>query len=152
MWHAFEHDDVGWIWDLRVKGLLLVTASGSDLIFVRLWDSVSGAMVQEYLVRVSRVPDLVSVQGGKVLLIYFDGREMEIVTRAFDSKKIGDAVKRVVKTPFQTGNIGGGKCGVSEDLELVCADSTGLHTIDMDEQADWETKNLIGVKVGTLTV
>jgi len=153
MWrHAFEDDDVGRIWDLRVTGRLSVTASGSDLIFVRLWDSVSGAMVQEHLVRASRVPDLVSVQGGKVVLIYYDGREMEIVTQAFDSKKIGDAVKRVVKTPFQTGNIGGGKCGVSEDLVLVCADGTGLHTLDMGEQADWETKNLIGVKVGTLTV
>ena len=41
-----------------------------------------------------------------------------------------------MKTPLQTGNIGGGKCGVSEDLELVCADGTGLHTLDMGEQTD----------------
>ena len=150
--HAFEDDEVGQIWDLRVTGRHSVTASGSDLIFVRLWDSVSGALVQEHMVRARRVPDLVSVQGGKVVMVYYDGGEMEIVTQAFDSKKIGDAVKRVVKTPFQAGNIGGGKCGVSEDLVLVCAASTGLHTLDLGEQGGWDTKELVGVKVDSIIV
>ena len=44
-----------------------------------------------------------SVQGGKVVLFY-DGGDMEIVTQAFDSKMIGEAVMRLVKT-----YIGGGE-------------------------------------------
>ena len=55
---------------------------------MRLWDSLSGALVQEHLVRAGRVADLVSVQGGMVVLVFYDGGEMEIVTKAFDSKKI----------------------------------------------------------------
>jgi hypothetical protein len=98
--------------------LVPVSARGSDLIFVRLWDSVSGVLIQEHLVRVGRMPDLVSVQGGQLLLVFYDGGEMEIVTQAFDSKKIGEAVRRVVKTSFQIGNLGGAKYGVSRDLNL----------------------------------
>ena len=71
-----------------MTGRYSVSASGSDLIFVRLWDSLSGALVQEHLVRAGRVADLVSVQGGMVVLVFYDGGEMEIVTKAFDSKKI----------------------------------------------------------------
>jgi len=150
--HAFEDDEIGKIWDLRVTGRYSVTASGSDLVFVRLWDSVTGALMQEHLVRAGRVPDLVSVQGGKAVLVFNDGGEMEIVTHAFDAKKIGDAVKRVVKTPFQAGNIGGAKCGVSEDLVLVCAAGRGLHSLDLGDQGGWDSKEVIGVKVETLVV
>jgi len=148
--HVFENDELGKVWDLRVTGRYSVSASGTDLIFVRLWDSVSGAMVQEHLVRAGRVPDLVSVQGGRVVLGFYDGGEMEIVTHTFDAKKIGEAVRRIVKTPFQTGNIGGAKCGVSEDLVLVCAGGKGLHSLDLGEQGGWDTKEVSGVKVETL--
>ena len=40
-------------------------------------DFVSGAFVQDHLVWAGRVLDLISVQGGKVVLVFYDG-EMEI--------------------------------------------------------------------------
>jgi len=150
--HAFERDEVGKVWDLRVSGRYSISASGTDQIFVRMWDTVSGAMVQEHLVRAGRIPDLVSVQGGRVVLVFYDGGEMEIVTHVFDAKKIGDAVKRVIKTPFQAGKIGGAKCGVSEDLVLVCAGGRGLHSLDLGEQSGWDSKELVGVVVESLVV
>jgi len=151
--HAFESDELGKVWDLRVVGRYSVSASGSDLIFVRYWDSVSGALLQEHLIRAGRVPDLVSVQGGRVVIVFYDGGEMEVVSQAIDTKKVGEAVKRIVKTPFQAGNIGGAKCGVSQDLVLVCAGGKGLHSLDIgDESSVWDTKEVKGLKVDTLAV
>jgi len=150
--HAFETDVTGRIWDLKVSGRYSVSVSGSDLLFLRLWDSVSGALVQEHLVRAGRTPDLVSIQGGKLVCTFYDGGEMEIITHSFDAKKISDAVKKVVKTPFQTGDVAGAKCDVSDDLMLICAGGRGLHSLDLGELGDWTSVDVPGLKKDTLIV
>jgi len=148
--HAFESDDLGNIWDIYVSGRHSVTVSGSDFLFIRLWDSVSGALIQEHLVKSGRVPDEVKVVGNKLVMLFYDGSEMEIITHSFDSKKIGDASKRILKTPFQVGKIGGAKCVVSKDLVLVCAGGNALYSLDLGEQTGWSSKELAGINTHTI--
>ena len=49
-------------------------------------------------------------------------------------------MRRVVKSSFQAGNIGGAKCGVSEGLVLVCAAGRGLHSLDLGVQGGWDIR------------
>ena len=50
-------------------------------------------------------------------------------------------MRRVVKSSFQAGNIGGANCGVSEGLVLVCAEGEGgLHSLDLGEQGGWDIR------------
>ena len=89
------------------------------------------------------------VQGGKVVLVFYD--DMEILTQAFDSKKIGEAVRRVVKTSFQSGNIGGAKCGQRGPGPGVCG-REGAALPGPGEQGGWDSKDIRGVKIDTLVV
>ena len=77
---------------------------------------------------------------------------MEIITHSLDAKKISDAVREVVKTPFQTGNVVGAKCDICDDLMLICAGGRGLHSLDSGELCDWTSVDVPGLKKDTLIV
>ena len=75
--HVFEKEDIGNVWDLHVsqKTKQSVSVSGNELLFLRVWDSVSGALVVEHLVRADRAPDMVSVGQTRLVTVFYDGGE-----------------------------------------------------------------------------
>jgi len=152
--HVFERDSIGHVWDLHVssKSKYCVSVSGNELLFLRVWDSVNGALVVEHMIKADRKPDLVSVSGKQLITVFYDGGEMEVVTYNYDNKKIGDAVKFVTRSPVQVGNIGGAECLLTDANHLVCAGDKGLHTLKLDDgkSASWKSHSLTGVKSSTL--
>ena len=153
--HVFEKEDIGHVWDLHVsqKTKHSVSVSGHELLFLRVWDSISGALVVEHLVRADRVPDLVSVIQGKLVTVFYDGGEMEIVTYSYDNKKIGEGKKSIIKTPLQVGNVGGAVCKMTENLVLVCVNDRSIHTLDVAANgASWKSHQAVGVKTASLRV
>ena len=117
--HVFEKEDIGNVWDLHVsqKTKQSVSVSGNELLFLRVWDSVSDALVVEHLVRVDRAPDLVSV--GQTRLV--TGGELEIITYNFDNKKISEGQRFISRTPVQVGKVGGAVCKITDAMVVVCA-------------------------------
>ena len=151
--HVFEKEEIGHVWDLHVsqKTKHSVSVSGHELLFLRVWDSVSGALVVEHLVRADRVPDLVSVTQGKLVTVFYDGREMELVTYSYDNKKISEGKKSVIQTPFQVGRVGGASCKMTDTMVLVCATDRGIHSLDVGGSA-WQSHQAVGVKTASLRV
>ena len=45
--HMFKSDDIGQVWDMLVSdnSRHCTSVSGNEMLFVRVWDSVSGALV-----------------------------------------------------------------------------------------------------------
>ena len=156
--HVFERDDTGHIWDLHVSQVSKhsVSVSGHDQLWVRVWDSVSGVLVVEHLVRPDRVPDLVSIYYNTLVTVFYDGSEMEVVTYSYDNKKISESGRFVTKTPVQVGKVGGAVCQATDNdvMMLVCANDKGLHTLDISKgkSASWSSHALTGVKSESLTV
>ena len=156
--HVFERDDTGHIWDLHVSQVSKHSASvsGHDQLWVRVWDSMSGVLVVEHLVRPDRVPDLVSIYSNNLVTVFYDGSEMEVVTYSYDNKKISESGRIVTKTPVQVGNVGGAVCQATDNdvMMLVCANDKGLHTLDISKgkSASWSSHALTGVKSESLTV
>lgn len=143
--HVQEQEEVGSIRDLAVTGKYTVSVSGpGEVLYLRLWDSVTGALVQEHLVKPGREPDVVSVQNGQLVLVNYDGGEVEILQYTYDAKKLGEAEKKVVTTPFPASKmIDSLECVVSSDLVLVCAAGRGVHLLDLGEGAtSWDTKDV----------
>jgi len=143
--HAQEKDSLGQVLDLIISGRHSVSVSGeATFLFLRLWDSVTGALVQEHLVRPSRTPDMVSVQTGHLVLVYLDGTELELVTHSYDTKKLGDGVRRVMESPFPATLLGQGvKCVVSKDMMLVCSSTSSVYLLDLgSSSSSWERKDL----------
>ena len=104
--HVFETDPaVGAIRQMAVTGSHLATVSGSDPLFMRLWDPASGALVLEHLVRPGRVPDLVSLQKGRLYLVNLAGSDVEIISYEFDAKKMTESNRQIVLAPFPASNI-----------------------------------------------
>ena len=124
--HVFEKEDIGNVWDLHVsqKTKQSVSVSGNELLFLRVWDSVSDALVVEHLVRVDRAPDLVSV--GQTRLV--TGGELEIITYNFDNKKISEGQRFISRTPVQVGKVGGAVCKITDAMVVVCANDRSLHS------------------------
>ena len=151
--HVFEQEEIGRVWDLHVSATSRhsVSVSGAELLFVRVWDSVTGALVVEHLARPGRVPDLVSVSANKLVTVFYDGGEMEIVTYSFDHKKLGEGEKVISRTPVQVGSVGGAVCGVTDTAALVCAAEKGLHTLDLGQgrRAAWQTHSVAGPVVSS---
>jgi len=148
--HVQEDGKIGTVTDLRVLGKHTISVSGpGQMLFLRIWDSVSGALVQEHLLRPGREPDLVSIQNGQVVLLTYDGGEMEILQYSFDNKKVGDGVRRVVSTTFPASNLLEDiNCVVSDDLIVVCTAGRGLHLLHLGEETiSWETKE-VGQVIG----
>jgi len=142
--HAQEKESLGEVLDLHVGPKYSVSVSGEGgMLFLRLWDSVTGALLQEHLVRGSRKADLVSIQPGLLVLGYLDGGEIEVLTHSYDTKKLGEPEARVVKSPFPATLGQGVQCVVSADLVLVCSSSSSsLHLLDLGSTSStWEIKD-----------
>ena len=153
--HVFKSDDIGQVWDMHVSdnSRHCTSVSGNEMLFVRVWDSVSGALVVEHLVRADRAPDLVSVHDNNLVTVNYDGNEMEIVSYNYDNKKIGDGVKIVSRTPFHTGNLGGAVCQMTDDQVLMCANDKGVHSLDVKtKSSSWQSNSVSGVKSDSLRV
>ena len=151
--HVFEKEDLGKVWDLHVTPHKhSVSVSGNENLFVRVWNSETGVLVVEHFVRANRLPDLVTVTDNKLLTVFYDGAEMELVTYSFDSKKISESDRFVLAAPEHVGAVGGAVCRAGEGLSLVCAGSKGLHSLLLSEakSAGWKSHRLTGVKSQTL--
>ena len=73
----------------------------ANALLLRLWDPANGALVVEHLVKTNgREPDVVAIEGGRLVLVHWDGGEVEVVTHTFDSKKLGERESRRVASPF----------------------------------------------------
>lgn len=151
--HVFETDEVGEVRALHTSPRKhAVSVSGSQDLFVRVWNSETGVLLVEHLVRAARVPDLVTVTENKVVTIFYDGAEMEIVSYSFDSKKISESERFVTQSPVQVGAVGGAKCLAGEGLVLVCAATKGLHTLDLKagKAGRWNSHQLTAVQKDSL--
>ena len=59
----------------------------------------------EHLVRPGRVPDLVSLQKGRLYLVNLAGSDVEIISYEFDAKKMTESNRQIVLAPFPASNI-----------------------------------------------
>ena len=152
--HVFEKEDIGNVWDLHVsqKTKQSVSVSGNELLFLRVWDSVSDALVVEHLVRVDRAPDLVSVGQTRLVTVFYDGGEMEIVTYNFDNKKISEGQRSISRTPVQVGKVGGAVCKITDAMVVVCANDRSLHSLDVGGAGIWRSHKVTGVQPLSLRV
>ena len=148
--HVFEKEDIGNVWDLHVsqKTKQSVSVSGNELLFLRVWDSVSDALVVEHLVRVDRAPDLVSV--GQTRLV--TGGELEIITYNFDNKKISEGQRFIIRTPVQVGKVGGAVCKITDAMVVVCANDRSLHSLNVGGAGTWRSHKVTGVQPLSLRV
>jgi hypothetical protein len=54
-----------------------------------------------------RDPDLVAIHKNKLLALFYDGSEVEVVTTSFDARKVADpVVTRVPATAFSASALG----------------------------------------------
>ena len=153
--HVFETEELGEVRALHVSARKhSVSVSGNQNLFVRVWNSETGVLMVEHLVRAARLPDLVAVTENKVVTIFYDGAEMEIVTYSFDSKKISESDRFVTRSPVQVGAVGGAECLPAEGLVLVCAGNKGLHTLDLKagQSGVWSSHQLTAVQKESLRV
>ena len=152
--HVFEKEDIGNVWDLHVsqKTKQSVSVSGNELLFLRVWDSVSDALVVEHLVRVDRAPDLVSVGQTRLVTVFYDGGEMEIVTYNFDNKKISEGQRSISRTPVQVGKVGGAVCKITDAMVVVCAYDRSLHSLNVGGAGTWRNHKVTGVQPLSLRV
>ena len=138
------------VWDLAVVGRHTSTVTGgAGELFLRWWDSQTGALVGEQLVRPGRVPDLVSLQPGPKLLLgyYGDNNQLELTTQTIDPKRVGEPDKAVMGVPFQ---LGGTECRAGAGL-LVCADHTSIHWCPgLGGGAVWQSKAVTGIAPASL--
>jgi len=151
--HVFETEELGKVWDLHVSPHKhSVSVSGTENLFVRLWNSETGVLVVEHLVKASRVPDLVAVTDNKLLTVFYDGGEMELVSYSFDTKKISEAERFVTASPEQVGALAGSVCRAEAGQVLVCAGSKGLHSLDLTtgKSAAFTSHLIRGVRSNTL--
>lgn len=154
--HNFEENNsIGEILDLALTGRHVVTVSGSHPLFLRIWDPISGALVQEHLVKQGRVPDMVSIQKGVLHLINYDGSDLEIVNYEYDTRKIGEAVRTIVPAPFPASTINNAfKCVVDLSSVLTCVvKDQGFHSLFLsDKQMKFSLTSFSGLGLMTVDV
>ena len=111
----------------------------ASALFLRLWDPVNGALVVEHLVKTNgREADVVAIEGGRLVLVHWDGGEVEVVTHTFDSKKLGERESRRVASPF-TASASALKCSVTSELVLVCGHATQIHSLSLSSSTSkWQ--------------
>jgi len=142
--HAQEAEDIGAVRALKVGPRHAASVSGdANALFLRLWDPVNGALVVEHLVKTNgREPDVVAIEGGRLVLVHWDGGEVEVVTHTFDSKKLGERESRRVASPFAASAFGL-KCSVTSELVLVCGHASKIHFLSLSSSASrWERQDV----------
>jgi len=127
--HKFEEDPaVGRLRRLAVLGRHVATVSGAGPLFLRMWDPIKGALLQEHLVRVKKNPDLIHLSRSlsKMWTINYTPEGVQITSYYFDTKRLGDPTTTNLIAPATAERRRVSKCVVGKGEMLVCFCSTGL--------------------------
>jgi len=134
--HKFEEDEMtGIVRTVAISGKYAVSVSGSNDLYLRLWDPQRGALIQEHMIRVKTVPDLVHVTKSKLWTVNYQTGSVEVLSYYFDTKKLGDPVSQTVQVPDHQTVL---KCVVNGQESLVCASTDGLLVTNLKSPASFQ--------------
>eukprot|EP00088_Acartia_fossae_P054891 TRINITY_DN6343_c0_g1_i2.p1 TRINITY_DN6343_c0_g1~~TRINITY_DN6343_c0_g1_i2.p1 ORF type:complete len:892 (+),score=202.62 TRINITY_DN6343_c0_g1_i2:78-2753(+) len=120
--HKFEDSaETGKILAIGRLNRNVVSVSGSSNIFLRLWEPLHGALVQEHFIKLASAPTHAHLVDNNLHFVFVKPNGMDIVTYTFDTKKFTEGSHKKVST--ETTEVE--KC-VGLDNLLVCSTPSGL--------------------------